>query len=284
MMRSALLFAAVIAGALPLATHAADTGATAPAPSLSEDRLLLTGNGSTLNRSVSGGGGGSLGWLHNFNPSTSLGIAGEYQTIANAHWSFGSLSGAVGGGSGGLKWNAFAEGHEGAGDIGHKRFDYSVIAAGASGTFGSRLTILAESRQFDVDTAHGNLPKLGLSYLATPRLLLGASYARSIGGNLRSQITTARIDLYNRPVNAFVGYAFGHTAPELVVGTGAVLGQTTITFGPVPRLREGFAGLSKAFRRVEWTVLGDYQELSSTRRATVTVICTVHFNQPRAPG
>ena len=54
----------------------------------------------------------------------------------------------------------------------------------------SKFSVQLEARQIDIDTTHGNLPKLGLTYLWTPRLLTNVSYAHSVGGNLGTELTS----------------------------------------------------------------------------------------------
>jgi len=250
--------------------------AAAPAVSTADDRLILSGSAYTLS-DASGGGDGALGYIHNFNSDAAIGVGGEYETLANAHWSFGSLSASYGGGTPGARWDVYAEGHEGDGDIGTHPFDYSVIAVGASGTLASKFSVQAESRQFDVDNTHGNLPKVSLTWLPTPKLQIGVNYAYSVGGNLNTQIAGTRVDVYNPGVNVFAGGAIGHAAPAVIdFQTGAV--------GASPSYKEGFVGLAKPLRRVEWSLLGDYLDLAShyasTRRWTLTVICTLHLRAP----
>jgi hypothetical protein len=252
------------------------TAGSISVPSLADDRLILSGSGYSLS-DASGGGDASVGYIHNFDPATAFGIGGEYQTIADSNWAFGSLSASYGGGPQSARWGVYAEAHEGGGNDGTRHFGYQVLALGATGTFGSELTVLGEARQFDIDTTHGLLPKIGLSYLPIPTLQLGITYADSVTGNLDTEIGSVRIDVYNPIVNAFVGGARGHAAP-------AVINFQTHLLGSSPKYREGYLGLSKPYRRVELTVLGDYLNLSnygvSSRRWTVSVICTVHLRKP----
>lgn len=260
----------------PVLARAVDSPAPAPVASgPSTDRLVISGNGSTLKGS-SGGGGGSLAWLHDFN-SAVLGVAGEYQTLANAHWAFGSLSGSVIAGSPGEKWTLSGDVHLGTGDIGTSRglrpFDYDVEGAGVSGTFGGKLTVQLEDRQYDVDTTHGMLPKIALGYLLTPHVQATVSYSRSATGNLGTELETLRIDHYGRAVNWLAGGAAGHVAPPIVnVYTGST--------GSAPQYREGFLGISKAFSATDWSVLGDYLDVAGQKRITLTVVCTLHVRSP----
>lgn len=260
---------------LPLSASAADSPAVAPAvprAAASTDSLIFSADGSTLKGS-SGGGGGSLAWLHDFNSGV-LGVAGEYQTIANAHWAFGSLSGSVSTGSTAARLTFSGDVHLGSGDIGAyerlRRFDYRVEGAGVAATFADRLTVQLEARQYDIDTTHGALPKAALGFLWTRHLQTTISYAHSISGNLGTELETLRIDHYGRAFNWLVGGAAGHVAPPVV---NLYTGLT----GSAPQLREGYVGLSKDFSRADWSILGDYLKVAGQRRITLTVVCTLHL-------
>ncbi|MGH8260114.1 MAG: hypothetical protein ACREUG_10535 [Steroidobacteraceae bacterium] len=264
----------VLFNALPVS--ATDQPSIAPAAPVraapSDDRLILSGDGSTLTDS-SGGEGGSLNYLHS-GGGWVIGAGGEYQKLANAHWAFGSLTGAVSRGRAGMKWTFEGEAHRGTGDIaeyaGPHHFAYAVEAAGVSGTFGGRLTLQLESRQFDIDTTHGNLPKFGVGLLWMRRWLTTVSYAHSIGGNLGTELVTVRVDHYGRTVDWLAGAAAGHVAPPVVnIQTGAT--------GPAPQYREGYVGIVRRFPRVELALLGDYLNLSGSRRITLTLTLTVHL-------
>lgn len=262
---------------VPALAPAVDSPASAPpAPGApSADRLVFSANGSTLT-GASGGGGGSLGWLHDFS-SAVLGVAGEYQTLANAHWAFGSLSGSVTSGGPEEKWTVSGDAHVGTGDIGTaqglRHFNYDVGGAGVSGTFGGKLTVQLEARQYDIDVTHGLLPKIALGYLWTPHLQTTVSYSRSVSGNLGTELETLRIDHYGRTMNWLAGGAAGHVAPPVVnVFTGLT--------GAAPHYREGFLGISKAFSRTDWSLLGDYLDVAGERRITLTVVCTPHVRSP----
>lgn len=262
--------------ALWLAPHTAratDSTAAAPAaPSApSTDSVVISANGSTLT-GATGGGGGSLTWLHDFTSGV-LGVGGEYQRLADTHWAFGSLSGAVSTGSASDKWTFSADGHLGTGDtstpLGVHHFDYQVEGAGVTGTLAGKLTIQLDGRQYDIDTTHGTLPKAGLGFLWTPHLQTTVSYARSVTGNLGTELETLRIDHYGATVNWLLGAAAGHVAPRIVnIYTGAT--------GAAPQLREGYGGISKAFGRSDWSILGDYLKVAGERRITLTLVCTLH--------
>jgi hypothetical protein len=246
----------------------------APPAAPSTDNLMFSANGSTLT-GASGGGGGSLAWLHDFTAGV-LGVGGEYQTLANAHWAFGSLTGSVSTGGAGAKWTFSGDVHLGDGDIGAydglRRFDYDVEGAGFAGTFGSKLTVQLDAQQYDVDTTHGTLPKAGVGFLWTPHLQTTVSYSRSVSGNLGTQLETLRIDHYGHTVNWLLGGATGYVAPAIVnLYTGVNI--------PAPQLREGYVGLSKSFSGSDWSILADYMKVASERRITLTVVCTLHVGR-----
>ena len=267
------LLASLAAVAIAPATHAvraADAVAvTATPPAVSEDRLIFTAQGATLT-GANGGGGGEIAWAHTFGPGTTASIAGDYQTIAGSHWEFGSLTGSVGWGPASTRWTAYGEGHVGSGNTGTHPFDYGVYVAGVSATFSGHYTVQLETRQIDIDTSHGNLPKIGLAMLVTRRLLASVSYAKSVTGNLDTELLTARIDHYGSTVNWLAGVAGGHAAPAVVnINTGAT--------GPAPRLKEGFAGIVRTWPRTELSLLADYLDLEGTKRITLTLSCTLHL-------
>lgn len=228
-----------------------------------DDRLAFSANGSWLSDDHSGGGG-SVGWLHNFTEATLADAEVEYETLADAHWTFGSLSASTAFGPPDGKLNLYAEGHEGAGDIGTHPFDYSIVAAGAVRTFGSHFSLQLEDRQFDIDTTHGNLPKLGASILWSPKLQTAVAYAHTVAGNLGTNLLSVRIDAYSTSVNCLAGAAFGTASP-------AVVNLETGFVQPGKRLNEGFVGVSKPLSRGKLTLVADYLDLAGIRRSTLTV-------------
>ncbi len=224
------------------------------APSTADDRIAFSANGSSLT-GTHGGGGASLGWIHNFSSDTLLGAAAEYEALSVSHWSFGSLSGSMTRGPGNQRYTFYGEAHEGAGDDGNKAFKYRLEAVGLSGTYFHRFTATVEDKQVNVETTHGNLPKLALSYLWNPHIQTQLSYQYSFGGNLGTRLTSGRIDIYGRGVNFIAGGAAGQASPSL-------LGQLLTL--PPHHLTEGYLGLTKPLPRLrsELTLIIDYQHLS----------------------
>jgi len=249
--------------------------APAGAAAAMDQRLVLSTDGSTLTGG-SGGGGGSVTWLRNIDSGVVIGAGADYQQIANAHWTTGVLSGSLALGQGNPHTHLYAEVHEGAGDIGVHAFHYSLAAVGVLSTLTPRLSVQLEERRIDIDTSHGNLPKFGLSFNATPQLLASVSYADSLGGNLGTKLATLRIDYYGKSFSAIVGAAGGYAAPSVL----NLLGQVV---RPSPTLTEGFVGIGKPFARTEWLLLGDYQDLAGFKRTTITLACTVHLRARGQP-
>jgi hypothetical protein len=267
-----LTLAAAVAGWLaPRMAVAVDS---TPTP-VSDDRIVLSVDGSSL-PGTNGGGGGSVGWLHNFDANTLAGVAVEHQVLSVAHWTFGSVNGSLTRDLGGARYSLYGEAHEGAGDDGPRAFKYSVAAAGLIGTYFHRLSVQLEDRQFDVETTHGNLPKLGLSYLVNPHILAAVSYADSVSGNLGTHLTSARIDAYTSKANFLAGAAFGQVSPT-------VLGLEFVV--PGKSLREGYVGVTKPLPdwRGALTLVVDYQDLSGSNRVAVTLNYIFHIGHHGKP-
>jgi hypothetical protein len=238
----------------PVAPAAATPAAPAVPASPSFDRLTFSTNGSSLT-GTNGGAGASGGWLHNFDADTLLGVAAEYEALSVSHWTFGSINGAITRGPGDARYTLYGEAHEGAGDDAGKAFKYRVEALGLTGTYSHRLSATVEDKQINVETTHGNLPKVALSYLWNPHIQTALSYQYSFGGNLGTRLTSGRIDLYGPVVNFIGGFAFGQASPS-------VLGiQLTL---PPHTLKEGYVGVAKSLPqwRSDLTLILDYQHLS----------------------
>ena len=264
----------------PYAALGADPTTAPIAPSTSDDRIALSADGSTLT-GTNGGGGGSVTWLHNFDADTLAGVAIEHQTLFTSNWTFGSVNGSVTRGTGDARYSVYGEAHEGAGDDGPKAFHYSIEAVGVIGTYYHRLSAQLEDRNFDIETIHGNLPKVGLSYLWGPHLLTSVAYSYSVSGNLGTRLTAARIDIYGAAVNFIAGGAFGQASPVIL---GAVSNEIVVLV-PGHRLREGYVGIAKPLPhlRSDLTLVADYQDLSGSKRATLTLNYIFHVGHNGKP-
>jgi hypothetical protein len=258
----AIAAATVVSVLLPLRAWCVD---------LTDDRIAVSGNASSLT-GTNGGAGASVGWLHNFDPDTLIGVAAEHQVLSVSHWTFGTLSGAITRGAGDHRYTLYGDAHEGAGDDGPNAFKYRIETLGVTGTYFHRLSATVEDKQVNVETTNGNLPKLQFAYLWNPHLLTTVSYAYSFGGNLGTRLTSARIDVYGPQVNFLAGSAIGQASPSLL---GNVVGGN-LTLAP-HQLREGYVGVVKPFAslRSELTFIVDYQRLSGGQGAVVTANNTV---------
>jgi hypothetical protein len=217
-----------------------------------------------------GGGGGAATFLGDYGPGDVLGLGVEYQAIANTHWTDGTFNGSLQLGQGGTRTSLYVEAHEGAGDIAQQAFHYSVVAGGFVTTFNSYASVQLEERRIDIDSSHGNLPKIGLSLRVLPQLLASVSFADSVGGNLGTRLATARLDYTSKALNWLAGVDYGPVAPSVL----NLLGQQ---LRPAPVLREAFAGIGKTVGRTDWQLLGDYQNLDGFKRTTLTLNCTLHL-------
>ena len=241
------------------------------------NKITLSGTGARLIDAEEDGAGGSLNYLHYFTPNVIVGVGGEHQYIADSKWSFGSLRGAVSHGEPTSRFNINAEVNYGDGDENGREFDYFVGALGLSQSFGSKFSVQLENRHIDIDTTKGNLPKLGLTYLLTPRLAGSVSYADSVGGNLGTQLTTVRLDHYGNVFNFLIGGAMGDADPSVVnLQPGLTL--------PAQDLKQGFIGLGKTFRNGEIQLLGDYLKLGESDKVTIVLSFTAYLGtRGRAP-
>jgi hypothetical protein len=240
------------------------------ADSTATDRISASASGSTLT-GTNGGAGESVGWLHNFDPDSLIAVGAEHQAISVAHWSFGSVAGAVTRGGADGRYTFAADVHEGGGDNGSRHFHYSNFGAGITGTYFQRLSIQVEDRRIDVDTTHGNLPKVGVSYLWNPHWQTAVSYANSVSGSLGTRLTSARVDKYGTAVNIFGGGSYGKASPDIL----NILGQL---IAPGHTLREGYMGVSHSFAhsRHDVTLIADYLDLSGSKKATLTLNYVFH--------
>jgi hypothetical protein len=255
---------------LAAASFAATSAFAAEVDARPPDRLSFTANGSKFQDTDDRGTGGSLNYLHYFTPDAIFGLGAEHQIIEESNWTFGSLRGSLGFGEPASKFNIFGEVHYGDGDEDGRQFDYGVAVLGFSQSFARKFSVLLEGRQIDIDRTTGNLPKLALTYLWTPRMATTVSYAHSVGGNLGTEISTARIDYYGQYVTLMLGGASGRADPSVInLQPGLRL--------PAQDLKQGFVGIGKTFRRGELQLLGDYLTLADSEKVTVTLSFTAYL-------
>ena len=131
-------------------------------------------------------------------PHSLAGLRPSIRCFRHAHWTFGSLTGSLTRGPDDQRYSLYGEAHEGAGDDGPNAFDYHIEAAGVIGTYFHNLSAQLEDRRIDVETTHGNLPKVGLSYLWNPHLQTSVAYQHSVSGNLGTRFDRASRRVWRR--------------------------------------------------------------------------------------
>jgi hypothetical protein len=237
------------------------------------DRLTLMVQGSTLTN-TDGGGGASIGWLHNFNANTILGVGGQYQYIGGARWKYGSLNLSHGIGEAGRRSTFYAEAHQGSGRDRVHSYDYGIYVAGVVQSFTKQLSLQLEDKHIEVDTVRGNLPRLGLTYYWGPTLSTNIAYAHSVSGNLDTRLTSLRVDRYGKTVNVLAGASTGQVSPVVI---DLITGDS-----PSVVAHQYFLGVTKPFPRTDVTLLADYIRLASSERFTLSLNFTVHLRRPGA--
>ena len=241
--------------------------------STAEDRIVVGADGTSLT-GTNGGGGASLGWLHNFDASTIAGVSVEHQALANAQWTFASLNAGKTIGPENQRYSFYGDAHEGPGHDGLRAFDYKIEEIGVIGTFDHKLSAQIEDKRIDVESTHGNLPKVGLSYLWNPHLMTTAAYQYSVSGNLGTRLPSVRIDGYWATVNLLGGVSWGPTSP-------VVFNLPTGLVSQVRQLKEGYIGASKPFPKLrsDLTLVADYIDLSGIKKGTLTLSYIFHIGR-----
>ncbi|HWK50971.1 MAG TPA: hypothetical protein VNR40_13850 [Steroidobacter sp.] len=228
------------------------------------DKLSLSGSSSTFVDSDTDGGGGSFSYLHYFTPDFLAGAGLDHTYVEKSKLTYGSLRAAWGRGDPSSRSILVGEYYNGEGDDYGRKFDYQVGVLGLSQGITNKFSVQLETRQIDIDTTHGNLPKLGLTYVWSPSFVTNIAYAQSVSGNLGTELTSARFDYYGKHVNLMLGGSTGKANPAvLVLQPGVVL--------PASYSNQGFLGIAKPFKRCEVQLLGDYLEVSGVEKITVTL-------------
>ncbi|MBM0106100.1 hypothetical protein JM946_15305 [Steroidobacter sp. S1-65] len=231
------------------------------------DKLSVSGNVSNFRNSDADGGGGALSYLHYLTPNALVGGGVDHTFVEDTELTYGSLRGAWGRGEPSSRFTFLAEAYYGEGDDVGRKFDYRVGVLGISQALTSKFSVQLETRQFEIDTTDGNLPELGLTYVWTPRFVTNVSYAKSVSGNLGTELTSARADYYGKRVNLLLGGSTGTANPAVLVPLpGVVLPPTHST--------QGFVGIGRTFKRGEFQLLGDYLKVSDSEKITVTLTFT----------
>ena len=271
-MKFALLMKAACAAVTVLvwasAAHAQDVSGK-------QDRLSLMAAGHTLTN-TNGGWGASALWLHNSSADTLFGLGVENQTIDEARWTFGKLAFNHGFGDAPERTNVYFDAAAGSGHDNQHNYDYLIGTVGVYQNLTRQLTLQLEDKQINVDTSHGNLPKVGLQYLWNPGFSTSLAYAYSVSGSLDTRLAMARIDGYTKTMNLFAGVANGQAAP---IVTGLPPGT------PVPGfiLHQYYIGAGRTFSRADMTAVLDYVRLGTSNHWTLTFNAMLHKRTGAAP-
>ncbi|WP_129777841.1 hypothetical protein [Peristeroidobacter soli] len=234
------------------------------------DKLTLSGSYSTFKDTDDEGGGASAGYLHYFTPDVLAGLGIDHTYVEDAKLTYGSVRAAWGRGDPASRFTVVGEYYNGEGDDNGRKFDYGVGVLAISQALTSKFSLQLETRQIDIDTTHGNLPKLGVTYVWSPRVVTNVAYAKSVSGNLGTELTSARLDYFGKHINFLIGGSTGTANPAvLVLQPGVVL--------PASQSKEGFVGIGKTFKRGDVTLLGDYLDVSGSEKYTVTLSFTAYL-------
>ena len=227
---------------------------------LSSDFLIVSGG---FNRVSSGPAGGvtSLDWVHLSGNGKTYTTGAEAHSVGDNRWAFARLSSPL------FEIDRFESrigASIGGGKTAGERFPYQIYHASASYQATHQFYLTLSEQYLRLGEARGHLIKPGVTIFLNPRLTTELSFARSIGGNIQTQLVSGRLDLAGRPAGFFGGVVIGHTSPEIV----------RIGFGnetPGQRMREAYFGIRFRFREIEWTVVADFPDLGTNRQQIYTV-------------
>jgi hypothetical protein len=171
--------------------------------------------------------------------------------------------------------NLHAEIQRGSGEDTGRAFSHSVTAAGVTGGVTDRVSLRFETREIDIDLSDGNLLEIGLAFVWNTRFLTDVAYARSVSGNLGTELVATRTDYYGERFRVVFGAAFGEAAPSVVNL------QPGLTVPDGSSLRQIFAGVSKPLGRGELLGVADFLELGGSERATLTISYAIPLRTER---
>lgn len=238
-----------------------------------DDQFTVSVNGSSLT-GTDGGGGGAVSWIRE-NANFSTGLGGEYETLGDAHWGFGSISAAVVpqssshgnfSVSGEIDYGGGVSGAPGIG--GHFAYDAATVDARLA--LRDDVSVQVTDRQVDIDAVHGNLPTISFG-AAYAFWYLSGSYTRSATGNLGTEIASLRLDCRGQRFGIFGGLSTGKTSPALTsVGSGTVLSSS--------RYRGASVGMSTWRTQRQYSLVFDYVSVGAIKSATLTL--TWSFGAP----
>jgi hypothetical protein len=263
----AIFYLVVLFALTPIPCAADDSDGIPKWLSVTDDRLIVGANGATVS-GAGRGAGGSASWVEDL-PKAVVALTADYQTLGSSRWGYGAISVSFSSGSG----TYYAEINRGAGENGladgNHHFAYDAATIGAGATIGKKVSLQLETRQIDIDTAHGNLPKATFEYLWLPGLRTSATYARSVTGNLGTKITALGLE-YDRTVTWLAGAGAGHVSPPIV---------NLESSQSVAQYRQAYVGISTEPASTVWSVVIDHLRVGGIRRTMLSVTCSLHPQQ-----
>jgi len=234
----------------------------APAAANGAAQDTLVGSVQSFHADDSGVGGeaASIDWVHSQDALiVDLGLT--HKSIGNAEWTVGrlgaafdiaprlKLSGEVE--CGPAEW-------DGVDDI------YFRALAQLTFTASDRLFLAFDDQYFDVERSHGHLLSAKLAYLPVRALALETRFSQSAGGNLDTQLVSARLDYFAK-LHPFAGAARGRSAP----------GVFEVATGSGDDLRQFFFGIGIPVAGSELTLMSEWLELGDARQQIITLILAV---------
>lgn len=222
------------------------------------DTMFLNLEFSSLS-SASGGGRVAVDWLRAAEGGLDYLAGISYARLADNDWAVGHF-GAFSRIGDHLSWRGDL--HLGTGNRADRSFDYQMVEAGLTWEIvDQRLYLDIEDRYLDIDTTHGNLLELGVTFLPRPRYASKLAYIRSTGGNTESDFVSGRLDIFAGRHRFLGGFAVGRTRPEAVATFG----------GDAAELEQVFVGMAVPISGPELTVVLDLLRLDEVERATLTL-------------
>lgn len=257
-----------VAAASPTTDFLGNDAAATTTGERASDALLVVGQIDRL-RSGIRGGGGSLDWIHVDGDGSTLSGGVASYSLGDSRWTYGRAVGAWR-----IDERLIVEGQAnlGAGHSTAMSFDYRVIGAGIDYRVVPEVWLKGEDKFVDIGTSRGHLLRIGALLVPTRRVSFDLGYARSVGGNLRSELKSARVDWLIREARLFTGYTRGRSVPDLFgidVGNGV----------PNQALRDWFIGFALSFSRWELTGALDTIDVNASRRRTLTVSIKVPLDR-----
>ena len=225
--------------------------------------------------SASGGGGGSVDWIHSAGRGTiyTLGIASY--AIGGSQWTYGR-----GGASFHPSRRIFVHSQAslGGGQSPDKSFAYQIYQADVAYEAAKWALPKIEEQYIRVGSTRGNLLRIGALLVPSTSTSFDLEYGRSVSGNLNTSFTSVRLDHSLGRMRIFTGLVIGEANPAIFnVSVGGSV--------PAQNIREVFFGLVYYMSRYEFGPRADYLNLGGNSHTIIAFsfkipIGTSHVRQP----